>query len=48
LRRSSGSPPVKRTFSTPTSVKASTRLTISSKLRMSPRGSQTYSFSGMQ
>ncbi len=47
-RRISGSPPVSRTLSTPSSVKVSTSWTISSALSMSSRGSQTYSSSGMQ
>ena len=47
-RRSSGSPPVSRTLSTPSSMKTSISRLISSKCRISSRGSQTYSSSGMQ
>ena len=46
--RSSGSPPVMRTRSTPALAKTSTRKPISSNVRMSFLGSQTYSASGMQ
>ena len=46
--RSRGSPPVIRTLSVPSAAKTSTRRSISSKVRMSSRGSQTYSASGMQ
>ncbi len=47
-RRSSGSPPVSRTLSTPSSLKTSTSSPISSTVRISSRGNQTYSSSGIQ
>ena len=47
-RRRSGSPPVSRTLSTPSSLKTSTRSPICSTVRMSSRGNQTYSSSGIQ
>jgi len=47
-RRRSGSPPVRRTLSTPSSMKTSTSRLISSNIKISSRGSQTYSSSGMQ
>jgi hypothetical protein len=47
LRRS-GSPPVRRTLSTPRSEKTSTSVDISSNVSRSRFGSHTYSASGMQ
>ena len=47
-RRRSGSPPVMRTLRTPTNANTSTKRLSSSNVRMSPRGSQVYSSSGMQ
>ncbi len=47
-RRSSGSPPVMRTFVTPRLLKMRTRRSVSSYVRMDCRGSHTYSSSGMQ
>jgi len=47
-RRTSGSPPVRRTLVTPSSAKMSTRRLASSNVRMPLRGSQTYSSSGIQ
>src|SRR5665811_2571028 len=47
-RRTSGSPPVTRTFSTPIEASTPTRRTISSKLRISSRSSQGSPSAGMQ
>src|SRR6476661_6683324 len=47
-RRTSGSPPVRRTSSTPRPAKTRTSRSISSKLRISPRSSQGRPPAGMQ
>src|SRR6478735_4471363 len=48
FRRNRGSPPVRRTRSNPRPTNTRTSRSISSNERMSSRGSQTYSSSGMQ
>ncbi len=46
--RNSGSPPVRRSLSTPNAQNTRVRRSSSSNVRMEERGSQTYSSSGMQ